>query len=185
MYIYRASQPLIYKTLVLSCLPTPLIALQASKPTTLPGEYARAFPVELLPAVRASPHLVQHLTDHKKLAMKRVGPLEIVEVLGPLTYRLKLPQQWRIHDVFHASLLTPVRENDTHGPNFALPPPDLVEGEEEYEVEAITGHRTRYGRKQFLVKWKGYPTSENSWEPERNLDHAQKLLKAYKQLHHL
>ena len=123
---------------------------------------------------------LRFLTDHKKLAMKRVGPLEIVEVLGPLTYRLKLPQQWRIHDVFHASLLTPVRENDTHGPNFALPPPDLVEGEEEYEVEAITGHRTRYGRKQFLVKWKGYPTSENSWEPERNLDHAQKLLKAFR-----
>ena len=61
MYIYRASQPLIYKTLVLSCLPTPLIALQASKPTTLPGEYARAFPVELLPAVRASPHRVQQV----------------------------------------------------------------------------------------------------------------------------
>ena len=61
MYIYRASQPLIYKTLVLSCLPTPLIALQASKPTTLPGEYARAFPVELLPVVRASPHRVQQV----------------------------------------------------------------------------------------------------------------------------
>ena len=60
VYIPGLSAPNL-KTLVLSCLPTPLIALQASKPTTLPGEYARAFPVELLPAVRASPHRVQQV----------------------------------------------------------------------------------------------------------------------------
>ena len=39
--------------------------------------------------------------------------------------------------------------------------------EEEWEVEAIKNHRmTRGGQNyQFLVAWKGWPESENSWEP--------------------
>ena len=63
----------------------------------------------------------------KKMAPKREGPFEIIEVLSPLTYRLKLPVQWRIHDVFHAVLLSPYRENEVHGPNFIQPPPDLID----------------------------------------------------------
>ena len=42
---------------------------------------------------------------HKKMAPKRKGPFEVEEVLGPLTYRLKLPPSWKIHNVFHATLL--------------------------------------------------------------------------------
>jgi Integrase zinc binding domain/Integrase core domain/RNase H-like domain found in reverse transcriptase len=48
---------------------------------------------------------------HKKMAPKREGPFEIEEVLGPVTYQLKLPESWRIHKVFHAVLLRPYREN--------------------------------------------------------------------------
>ena len=103
-----------------------------------------------------------------------------MEKINNLSYRLLLPPQWRIHPVFHASLLTPYKENDIHGTNFLEPPPDLVEGELEYEVEAIITHqRSRHGY-QFLVKWKDYSTAENSWEPERHLAHAQKLLTSYK-----
>jgi len=61
--------------------------------------------------------------------------------MGPITYCLKLLDQWQIHPVFHASLLSPYQETETHGPNFLQPPPDLIEGEEEYEVEAIIAHR--------------------------------------------
>jgi hypothetical protein len=42
---------------------------------------------------------------HKKMAPKREGPFKIEEVLGPVTYQLKLPESWRIHKVFHAALL--------------------------------------------------------------------------------
>jgi hypothetical protein len=45
------------------------------------------------------------ISHHKKIAPKREGPFEIDEVLGPVTYRLKLPESWRIHNVFHAILL--------------------------------------------------------------------------------
>ena len=45
-----------------------------------------------------------------KLAPKRYGPFPITEVLGPVTYKLRLPEQWNIHPVFHVDLLTPYKE---------------------------------------------------------------------------
>jgi hypothetical protein len=65
------------------------------------------------------------------------------------------------------------------------PPPDLIDGQEEHEVEAITGHRKRGLKYQYLVKWKGYSTSDNTWEPETNLTHTEELLEAYKGRHRL
>jgi hypothetical protein len=79
----------------------------------------------------------------RKLALKHQGPFLIKEVLNPLNYRLILPRQWKIHPVFHTALLTPYHETDTHGPNFPEPPLDLVEGEKEYEVEAIIVHKKK------------------------------------------
>jgi hypothetical protein len=82
--------------------------------------------------------------------------------------------------VFHASLLSPYQETTAHGPNFLRPPPDLIDGEEEFEVERIISHR-RHGRSrtlQYLVKWKGYPESNNTWEPAAQI-HAPDLLQAY------
>ncbi|THH18637.1 hypothetical protein EUX98_g8923 [Antrodiella citrinella] len=119
---------------------------------------------------------------NKKLTPKREGPFAITEVLGPLTYRLKLPPQWRIHDVFHASLLTPYKETEAHGPTFANPPPEEVDGDSEYEVESIKGHRLRRGKYQYLVKWKGYSSSEDTWEPIQHLlPNAATIVTAYQQ----
>jgi hypothetical protein len=42
---------------------------------------------------------------HKKMAPKQEGPFKIKEVLGLVTYQLKLPESWQIHKVFHATLL--------------------------------------------------------------------------------
>jgi hypothetical protein len=40
-----------------------------------------------------------------KLAPKCHGPFPIVRVLSPINYQLKLPAQWKIHDVFHIDLI--------------------------------------------------------------------------------
>jgi hypothetical protein len=45
------------------------------------------------------------MSHHKKIMLKQEGPFEIDEVLGPVTYCLKLTESWKIHNVFHATLL--------------------------------------------------------------------------------
>jgi hypothetical protein len=110
----------------------------------------------------------RHIKTHQpmaKLAAKRHGPFKVTRVLSPLNYQLELPVQWKIHDVFHADLLTPYHETDFHGRNYERPPPDLINGEEEYEIERVVDSRRhgRGGKIQYLVKWKGYPDSENQW----------------------
>jgi hypothetical protein len=45
------------------------------------------------------------MNHHKKIVLKQEGPFEIDEVLGPVTYQLKLPESWKIHNVFHAASL--------------------------------------------------------------------------------
>lgn len=44
---------------------------------------------------------------HKKMSPQKKGFFKISEVLGPVTYCLKLPETWRIHNIFHAVLLMP------------------------------------------------------------------------------
>ena len=107
----------------------------------------------------------------------------IEEVLNSLNYHLKLPNSWRIHPVIHATLLSSYKENEVHGTNFVQPPPDLIEGEPEYEVEAILSHHRRGRGSWYLVEWKGYSTAEKTWEPEQKLSNAQQLLFSYKQCH--
>ena len=115
------------------------------------------------------------------MAPKREGLFEITEVIGPVTYRLKLPATWKIHDVFHAMLLWQYRENEVYGANFPKPPPELVDGEEVYEVEGILRHRKRGRGYQYCIKWKGYPISEASWEPEEVFSDDGDLLMQYKE----
>ncbi|KAI5115205.1 hypothetical protein M0805_004493 [Coniferiporia weirii] len=113
-------------------------------------------------------------------APKREGPFPIIQVLSPLNYHLKLPPAWKIHPVFHASLLSAYTETDIHGPPFTQPPPDQIEGHQEFEIEAIISHKGNGNRRHFLVKWTGYPSSENQWLPETALSHAKTALKKYK-----
>ena len=72
-----------------------------------------------------------------KLRPKRFGPFMITKVLGPTMYRLNLPAAWKIHNAFHSTLFMPYVETVEHGTNFTEPPPDIVGGEQQYEVERI------------------------------------------------
>ena len=123
------------------------------------------------------------LTKSRKLSPKREGPFEILKKITPVTFKLKLPKTWKIHDTFHANLLSPVTENHLYGKHFAKPPPDLIDDEESYEVEAILNHRRIQNRFQYLIKWQGYPSSENTWEPEQHLTNANQVLNSYKKQH--
>ena len=75
-----------------------------------------------------------------KLASRHHGLFQVTQVISLVAYKLALPPQWTIHPMFHASTLTPYVETKEHGENYSRPPLDLIEGEEQYEVEAIRSH---------------------------------------------
>ena len=116
----------------------------------------------------------------RKLAQKCHGPFEIAQILSSLVYRLRLPSTWKIHDVFHATLLTSYWQTEAHGPYFSQSPPDLIDAEEEYKVDHIVSHKGTPGWQLYLTAWKGYISSENTWEPGLNLCHAPTVLQEYK-----
>ncbi|XP_014294542.1 uncharacterized protein Chro isoform X3 [Halyomorpha halys] len=55
--------------------------------------------------------------------------------------------------------------------------------EEEFVVEKIVSRRFNPRRKQYeyLLKWEGYPSEQNTWEPAENLEACQHLLKAFEE----
>ena len=106
---------------------------------------------------------------NKKLKPRKLGPYKILEKVSPVTYKIDFPKNIRIHPIIHVSELEPYYE-DTFKRKKEPPPPIIVNDEEEYEVEEILDKRKHYGKTQYLIKWKGYPLSEASWEPEEYLN---------------
>ena len=110
--------------------------------------------------------------ERKKLKPRWVGPFEIKQRINEVAYKLSLPRNMRIHDVFHVSLLKRYRSDGTRQP--PPPAPYEVDGDLYYTVEAILDFRERKrgnrAHKEYLIKWQGYGHEHNTWEPERNLN---------------
>ncbi len=117
--------------------------------------------------------LPEGLTGARKFMPKFCVPFKVIRVITPVAFALDLPEPIRerkIHNTFHAKLLRPYNADESFGREPPKPPPlELTDGTQEYEVEKILKKRTRRGRTQYLVHWKGYPDSENSWIPEKDL----------------
>ena len=128
-----------------------------------------------------------HLKTTRKLTPRRLGPFEIIEEISPVVYKLKLPENWHVHNVFHASLLTPQVVTPEYGVPPEPPLPELIDGESEFEVENILQHKFVRCKKEihYLVQWRGYSRAESTWEPEEHLRNAPEVLEAYKTTHHL
>ena len=114
----------------------------------------------------------------KKLDHKRLGPFTVTEVVSTHARRLGLPHTLRsIHNVFHVSLLEPAVTDAYPGQQPDLPPPIIIDDEQQWEVSAIVdskSDRRVRGGVLYLVAWKGFENSAEptTWEPYDNLANA-------------
>jgi hypothetical protein len=116
-----------------------------------------------------------------KLDYKRLGPYTITAEINPRAYRLALPKEMKIHNVFHVSLLEKYDGNRIPG-RIAEPSPAVeVEGQEEWIVRRILDSRRRYGRLEYRVDWDGYGPEDWTWEPATNLSNAPEAVQDFYQ----
>ena len=113
-----------------------------------------------------------------KLQRRFVGPFTVIETIGQQAYKLSLPEDWKIHPVFHVSLLKDWRTASLHEDQPI--PSDAPEVEEPYyEVEKILRwrkiKRNKKIIKEYLVLWKGYPIEESSWIQASQFSHPAQL----------
>jgi transposase InsO family protein len=119
----------------------------------------------------------------KKLRQLYYGPYKILRQLSPVSFQLQLPAAARIHDVFHCSLLKPANDSQTLGLH-GTPLPAATDSDE-YEVEKILTRRGENDHLQYLIKWKGYPMDDCSWEPASNLKNSKRILAAFNNKHEI
>ena len=120
------------------------------------------------------------IPGHRKFSPRRYGPLRIRRRISNWAYELELPTQWKVHPVFHVNLLSRYQQTEAHGAQQPRILPDLIEGSEEWEVEAILGHKQNKRKHwRFYIKWKGFPQTDATWEPLENLTHCRHILDSY------
>jgi len=110
----------------------------------------------------------------KKLDYKKIGPFKILAKIGSSAYKLNLPDTMKIHNTIHISLLEPYEDNKLPSQRQEPPPPIIMEGEPEYELEEIIDARLYHGKLQYRAKWTGYsPEHDRVWYPASNFENAE------------
>jgi hypothetical protein len=118
---------------------------------------------------------VQRFSVKGKLAPRYIGPFEILEICGPVAYRLQLPPQLAaIHDIFHVSQLRkcvklPTEVIDSQTIKIE---PDLTYTEHPIRVLDTKERSTRRETiRMFKIQWNHHTKEEAAWETESYLQH--------------
>ena len=121
------------------------------------------------------------LLPSKKLSPRWLGPFQINQVRGPNTMKLDLPKRLeRVEPIQNVSWLRKYKFRPAElGPATTRQAPEIVEGEEESEVEAVLADRYSGNRKQYLVRFATYGPEDDLWLPLRNLKHSQEAITEY------
>jgi hypothetical protein len=106
-----------------------------------------------------------------------MGPFKILRAVGPSSFAIELPSDWRIYNVFHVSKLKPVHPQT----RYMYPDPSkVVDGVPQWEVNTIVKHRVlKTGKIEYLVNWTGFGVEYNSWLNEDQLQGSPQLLDQY------
>ncbi|KAL0557220.1 hypothetical protein IC582_005738 [Cucumis melo] len=108
-----------------------------------------------------------------KLSPRFVGPFEILELIGPVAYRLALPPSFSaVHDVLHVSMLRRYVADPTHVVDFE--PLQMSENlsYEEQPVEILAREVKKLRNREIsLVKvlWRNHGVEEATWEREEDM----------------
>ncbi|KAK3537152.1 hypothetical protein QTP70_002651 [Hemibagrus guttatus] len=110
----------------------------------------------------------------RKLGPRFIGPFTILKQINPVTYKLQLQPEYRIHPTFHVSLLKPhhpsVSPSTEPGSDAAEPPlPLLLDDGAAYGVRETLDSQHRGGQLKYLVDWEGYGPEERSWVPRYDI----------------
>ena len=89
----------------------------------------------------------------------------------------------KIHNVFNVSLLSHFIPDEIEGRTARPPPPVIVDDEEEYEVGQVLDSGRIRGKLHYLIRWKGYSPSEDSWVAAGELEHARAAVDAFHKAH--
>ena len=121
----------------------------------------------------------------RKLKKRFVGPFFIVRPVGQVAYELDLPKTWKIHNVFHVSLLRPFRTSSWAQSTTSGQVEEIeLENDEPYDVEKLLRWRwagpSTKRHKEYLVLWKDYSLDDASWTPEENFTYPEELKKMIK-----
>jgi len=99
----------------------------------------------------------------KKLAAKRLGPYEVLEAIGPSSYRLAIPASWKVHNVFHAGLLSHTKEDTIPG-RVAPPQPRITMREQElWVIDQFVNSRWFRGKFQLKIRWEDQTEEHDDW----------------------
>ena len=128
---------------------------------------------------------ISRKTAHRGLVPKYDGPFEILKRVGNVAYRLKLPDRLKIHPTIHVSYLKPYNEDQANLTRTqARRAPPVIRKQFDKEVEQILDHKTegqskKNRRTHYLVKWKGSPEADASWEKDVTLWQFEKQITDY------
>ena len=107
-----------------------------------------------------------------------VGPYRVKGIISSNAIELDLLSSIRIHPIVNVSRIYRYRDQ-VKEQKVTPPPPVEIQREMEYEVEKILSKRKRYGKVEYLVRWKGYMAKEDTWEKEENLGNAREAVEDY------
>uniref|UniRef100_A0A8C5LYT0 Polyprotein n=1 Tax=Leptobrachium leishanense TaxID=445787 RepID=A0A8C5LYT0_9ANUR len=114
----------------------------------------------------------------RKLGPRFLGPFPVIKVVSPSAVRLCLPDDYKIHPVFHVSLLRPSEPDPFPDRTPSCPGPVVAVNDDEYEVQEILDSRFRRRRLEYLVHWTGYGPEEDSWVSAADV-HAPALVRDF------
>jgi hypothetical protein len=113
-----------------------------------------------------------------KLNYRYLGPYPILKKIGKMAYKLKLPEKWRIHNVFHINRLEKLSKDNWDRTPVPVPPIE-VDGEFQHEVDQIKNARVYQNRLEYFVSWVGYGIDEEMWIPATDVFAEDKIRQFY------